>query len=76
MTEYKMTEKHLRDEIVEFLKEQDVCLFFDDFSTALLCLIAANDPYYYSFSDDMINDLPQFIPTEAEIKKFGKPPLF
>lgn len=62
-----MTEQHLRNEIVEYLNEQEI-IYFTDWSTSLLCLLAGiND---YSFSDDMINDLPQFIPTEEEIKKY------
>lgn len=65
-----MNEQHLRSEIKEFLEEQGIFNYFvtANHSTKLICLLAAlND---YSFSDDMINDLPQFIPTEEEIKKY------
>lgn len=62
-----MTEQHLRNEITEYLIEQDILWPLNQ-NTAILCLIAGiND---YSFSDDMINDLPKFIPTEEEIKKY------
>ena len=62
-----MTEKYLRLEIKTYLVEQMVS-FDTHYSTALLCLLAAiND---YSFSDDMINDLTQFIPSDEEIKKY------
>ena len=62
-----MTEQHLRSEIIEYLNEQIVPWNYA-YSTKLLCLLAGI--YDYSFSDDMINDLPQFIPTEEEIKKY------
>jgi len=65
-----MTEQFLRSEIIEFLLEQDKIERYQacEFSTSLLCLIAAiND---YSFSDDMINELPQFLPTPREINKY------
>lgn len=62
-----MTEQHLRNEIEQYLTEQDIN-YSVHWSTALLCLLAAiND---YSFSDDMINDLPSVIPSEEEIKKY------
>lgn len=67
MSDYKMTEQHLRGEIVEYLNENGTA-FSPFMSTALLCLLAGI--VGYSFSDDMINDLSQFIPTEEEIKKY------
>lgn len=65
-----MKEEHLRSDIREYLDEQNLVSFIEslDFSTRLLCLIAGINGY--SFSDDMINDLPQFIPNEDEIEKY------
>lgn len=64
-----MIEQYLRSEIFSYLLEQEIRLIAPwTVPTAILCLIAAINGY--SFSDDMINDLPQFIPTEEEINKY------
>lgn len=62
-----MTEQHLRNKIIQYLQEQEIYTEFF-WNTALLCLIAGINGY--SFSNDMINDLPQFIPSNEEINKY------
>jgi hypothetical protein len=65
-----MEENHLKSEVIEFLNEQD---FLNNIPTKLLCLFAGM--FDYSFSDDMLNELSQFMPSEDEINKiknYGK----
>ena len=59
-----MDETFLRHELTQYLCEQGP----GEIPTKLLCLVVG--VIDYSFSDEMINDFPQFIPTDEEIKKY------
>jgi len=60
-----MNEQFLRNELTTFLNEQEV---LKNIPTKVLCLLAGI--LDYSFSDGMINELPQFLPTPQEITKY------
>jgi hypothetical protein len=59
-----MDEAYLRYQITQYLTEQGP----GEIPTKLLCLVVG--VIGYSFSDEMINDQSQFIPTDEEIKKY------
>lgn len=67
-----MTPEHLRNEITEYLNEQEIA-FRDDDPLKLLCLRAGAEGY--SFSDEMYEyETAMYIPSEKEIEWFKNRP--